>query len=289
MALAAGTRIGSYEIVSPLGAGGMGEVYRARDPRLNRDVALKVLPDAFADDPERLARFEREAQALAALKHPHIAGDAKTTLYSVPADGSGGAPEPAGPEGHFHPHGWSADGELVAVRMSNNSGDLVRVAPQPGATVHDVVATPQMEGFAGSVSPDGRWLAYTADPTGRNEIWVRPVSGAGAAVRLSPTGGTEPIWSRDGRELFYVEDRRVMAVAVTLGAEFNFKAPQELFTAAAFADGTQANIVRGQQPPSYDIGPDGRLVMITVDDRADVPISVIVNWAELLRGSATEH
>ena len=73
MALTAGTRIGPYEVVAPLGAGGMGEVYRARDARLNRDVAIKVLPEAFALDPERLARFRREAQVLAALNHPHIA------------------------------------------------------------------------------------------------------------------------------------------------------------------------------------------------------------------------
>jgi serine/threonine-protein kinase len=71
--LNAGTRIGTYEIVGPLGAGGMGEVYRARDTRLHREVALKVLPESFALDPERLARFKREAQVLAALNHPHIA------------------------------------------------------------------------------------------------------------------------------------------------------------------------------------------------------------------------
>src|SRR5688572_31955933 len=66
MALASGQRIGVYEVIGPLGAGGMGEVYRARDARLGRDVALKVLPAVFAADPERLARFEREAQMLAA-------------------------------------------------------------------------------------------------------------------------------------------------------------------------------------------------------------------------------
>ena len=66
-------RIGPYEIVAPIGAGSMGEVYRARDTKLNRDVAVKVLPDLFAADPERLGRFEREAQLLASLNHPHIA------------------------------------------------------------------------------------------------------------------------------------------------------------------------------------------------------------------------
>ena len=73
MPLSPGQRIGVYEVIGSLGAGGMGEVYRARDPRLGRDVALKILPEIFAADPERLARFEREAQVLASLNHPHIA------------------------------------------------------------------------------------------------------------------------------------------------------------------------------------------------------------------------
>jgi len=72
-AFSPGARVGSYEIVSRIGAGGMGEVYRARDPRLGRDVAVKVLPPDFANDPERRARFEREARTLASLNHPHIA------------------------------------------------------------------------------------------------------------------------------------------------------------------------------------------------------------------------
>src|SRR6267378_4953700 len=72
MGLSAGTRLGPYEIQAPLGAGGMGEVYRARDTKLGRDVAIKILPQIFTSDPERLARFEREARMLAALNHPHI-------------------------------------------------------------------------------------------------------------------------------------------------------------------------------------------------------------------------
>jgi len=72
MSLSAGTRLGPYEILAPLGAGGMGEVYRARDTRLDRNVAIKVLPGAFAHDPERLQRFEREAKAVATLSHPNI-------------------------------------------------------------------------------------------------------------------------------------------------------------------------------------------------------------------------
>jgi len=78
MSLSAGDKLGPYAILAPIGAGGMGEVFRAHDPRLDRDVAIKVLPAAMAHDPDRLARFQREARSVAALNHPHI-----VTIYSV--------------------------------------------------------------------------------------------------------------------------------------------------------------------------------------------------------------
>ena len=82
MPLSAGARLGPYEVIAPLGAGGMGEVFRARDTRLGRDVALKILPDAFAREPDRVARFDREARALASLNHPNIA-----QVYDTGRDG----------------------------------------------------------------------------------------------------------------------------------------------------------------------------------------------------------
>jgi serine/threonine protein kinase len=72
MALTSGTKLGPYEIVSPLGAGGMGEVYRSRDTRLDRTVAIKILPESFASDADRLQRFEQEARVLSALSHPNL-------------------------------------------------------------------------------------------------------------------------------------------------------------------------------------------------------------------------
>ena len=82
MALPPGSRLGPYEILAPLGAGGMGEVYRARDTRLGREVAIKILPEQLAAAPEARQRFEREARAVSSLNHPHIC-----TLYDIGRDG----------------------------------------------------------------------------------------------------------------------------------------------------------------------------------------------------------
>src|SRR6202171_2371788 len=83
MALSAGTKLGTYEVLAPIGAGGMGEVYRAHDTKLGRDVAIKVLPETFAHDPDRLSRFQREAKMLASLNHPNIAA-----IYALEEDAS---------------------------------------------------------------------------------------------------------------------------------------------------------------------------------------------------------
>jgi serine/threonine protein kinase len=84
LALTPGSRLGVYEVVTPIGEGGMGQVFRARDTKLNRDVALKVLPDSFAGDPDRLARFTREAKTLASLKHPNIARSTRSKKARAP-------------------------------------------------------------------------------------------------------------------------------------------------------------------------------------------------------------
>src|SRR5450755_760754 len=86
MPLSATTKLGPYEILASIGAGGMGEVYRAKDTKLEREVAIKVLPAALAHDPERLARFEREAKVLASLNHPNIA-----QIYGIEESNSGRA------------------------------------------------------------------------------------------------------------------------------------------------------------------------------------------------------
>ena len=87
MTLSAGTRLGPYEILAPIGAGGMGEVYRARDERLKRDVAIKVLPPSFSQDADRLRRFEQEAQSAGGLNHPNI-----TAVHDIGTNAGDGSP-----------------------------------------------------------------------------------------------------------------------------------------------------------------------------------------------------
>ena len=123
MSLVSGTRIGPYEILAPIGAGGMGEVYRARDTRLDRDVAIKILPEAFAADQERLARFEREAKTLASLNHPNIA-----QIYGLESLHD--------PTGNIQPGRISAalvmeliEGEDLSARIARGSMPVVEALP----------------------------------------------------------------------------------------------------------------------------------------------------------------
>ncbi len=178
MSLDAVTKLGSYEILSSIGAGGMGTVWRARDTKLERDVAIKTLPDEFARDPERLARFEREAKVLASLNHPHIAAihgfeDHRGTRFLVLE---------------------LVEGETLAERL----------LPMQGEAKPFVFLNTPSDERSSQFSPDGRWVAYQSNESGRFEIYVRPFPGPGGQWLISAAGGIQARWSRDGKELYYV-------------------------------------------------------------------------------------
>ena len=155
---------------------------------------------------------------------------------------------------------------------------LVEFSPEPDADPRPLEQNRAGEGFHAALSPDGRWLAYVSNVTGQWEIWVRAYPGPEAPLRISPNGGGEPVWARDGRTLYYVEGRALMAVTVDTSTGFEFGPPVRLF---------EDDFRQFQQPPSYDVAADGRFVTIRSD--ATPPISVLLNWPGLFRATGGEN
>jgi Tol biopolymer transport system component len=199
--------------------------------------------------------------------------------HMVLADGSMIAPRPLRASEPV-PGGvrdWTPSGELLLVRAPFNTSNIFAVPVVGDAPPRDVVATEYAE-WDPAISPNGRWLAYVSNRTGRDEIWVQRYPD-GVAVRVSTNGGVEPRWSADGPELYYIQQRTIMAVAVETDGEFSFSAPTALFTGPYVMSQAPAN-------SSYDVAPDGRFLMIQLPAAvATTPSNIVVvqNWAEELK------
>jgi len=278
--------------LGPVGNG----IREATNPRLSPDgqrLAVVIDGDIWVHDLQgrpaiKLTFDGKQSAHLSPLWSPDgrrlvFETQSPAPLRSVLADGSSSGAEVVSPPGHFHPHGWSGNpAELLAVRIGNplSGGDIVTFPLGETSKPRGIVDTPASEGnFGAALSPDGRWLAYAANPTDSLEIWVRPYPGPGAPVRISQNGGSEPVWARHGRELYlyYREEDKVMAATIQPGSEFRFAEPVKLFEGA---------YVRGTQPPTYDVASDGRFLMLKTTSSAEPgtqPLTIIVNWADELR------
>jgi Tol biopolymer transport system component len=238
----------------------MGEVYSARDSRLHRQVAIKTLPPAFSEDATRLARFQREAQALAALSHPNIAA-----IYGL--EESGGTIAlvmelmlVVETEANAVPNSWAPDGKtLLFIQHGADKKNHLWTVTIPGGKavrLHEGDATE----LNGEVSPDGHWVAYESTESG-------------SKTRISTEGGSVPRWAHNGKELFFWNfnaDRQLFVVDVQPGTVFRAGLPQLMFKAAA---GT-----------TWDVAADGKrfLVETPASGGGGRRMEVVVNWFEEL-------
>jgi dipeptidyl aminopeptidase/acylaminoacyl peptidase len=199
-------------------------------------------------------------------------------IFWQTADGSGKAERLTTSENQQVPVSWSADGQTLAYAETNptTSWDewLFRLSDRKS---QPFLQTSFYEG-AVQFSPDGKWLAYVSDESGRFEIYVQPYPGPGGKYQISTEGGTEPVWNPNGRELFYRSGDKIMAVAITTQPSFSAGKPKMLFEAPYLALATTV--------PSYDVAPDGERFLMMKTGQATLSstqINIVQNWFEELK------
>ncbi len=205
-------------------------------------------------------------------------------MFMRNADGSGSVDSinvaaTAQTVGAFVPN---SDEVLVINTSQDGTNDLFELSMSKRGKPVPYLASSYNE-FYPAVSPDGRWLAFVSDESGQQEIYVRPVTGQGAKVLVSQNGGTEPVWARSGRELFYlgVGDNSTPLIAATVetGAEFKVTSRKPLFSANEFEGATPHS--------NYDVMPDGRFVMVRQGKLSEIVI--IQNWKAEVKRRSTEN
>jgi len=206
--------------------------------------------------------------------------EGQRNLFWELADGSGGLERLTTSEQLHIPGSWSPDGQLLAYSEVNpTTGFDIWVLglrdrkAQPFLQTQFNESTPQF-------SPDGRWLAYASDESGRKEIYVQPYPGPGGKWQISTEGGVEPLWNRNGRELFYRSENKMMSVEIATKPSFSAGPPKKLFEGAY-------QLLSGISTPNYDVSPDGQrfLMLKPVEQSQSAPtqINVVLNWFEELK------
>ncbi|MDA2912837.1 serine/threonine-protein kinase [Acidobacteriia bacterium AH_259_A11_L15] len=210
--------------------------------------------------------------------------DGVENIFWKPADGSSEAEQLTENKEPTIPASLSPDGKVLAftVESPETTADIFLIPfesenPSGAAPAKPIpfLQTPFLEIFP-VFSPDGRWIAYTSDESGRWEIYVRPYPGHGGRARISTEGGEEPIWSRDGRKLFYRYGSRWYVVDLDLGAEFRAGTPRLLF------EGPYINVFGY----SYDVSPDGERFLViegAEQEKTLTELVVLTNWFDELR------
>jgi serine/threonine-protein kinase len=203
----------------------------------------------------------------------------KTTIFRKPADGSREAEAVASLKHRAYLKAIASDGEAVLLdsEVQTNSKNIIRALLKQDAQVTPIVDA-QFDEYAAALSADGRWLAYQSNESGRPEVYVRDMAGAGGRWQISTGGGEEPRWSQDGRELYYRNNDLFMSVAVDTRSAFQAGTPKALFNGVLNP--------RSNSGMSYDVDPRGnRFLMIRLkeDDPSGAQVRIVLNWFEELR------
>ncbi len=177
------------------------------------------------------------------------------------------------------PGSWSPDGQVLAFSelSPTNGWDVWVLKLESDRKPRPFLQTPSNESIP-MFSPDGRWLAYESDESGREEIYVRPFPGPGSKWQISADGGTEPVWARSGRELFYRNGDEMMAADIATQPSFSARKPKVLFEGHYESYGPFSSY--------YDVSPDGQRFLMVKENQQGTSasqINVVLNWFEELK------
>ena len=192
------------------------------------------------------------------------------------ADGSGDEHRLTTGEGNHAPGSWSPNGDVLLFVSAAEGLDIMSFT-LPARETRSFIQTRFFDGVP-QFSPDGQWVAYVSDESGRQEVYVQPYPGPGAKWPISTEGGTEPVWNRNGGELFYRSGNTMMAVDVATKPVFRPGRPERLFTGDYLLASTTY--------PNYDISRDGRFLMVKPSRQENATsnqIIVTLNWFDELK------
>jgi serine/threonine-protein kinase len=207
--------------------------------------------------------------------------DGRIDIFWQMADGSGGLERLTRTDARSVPFSWSSDGQQLAlVEVSGQAAPAIWVLRTTDRSAKPLLRTQAVED-APQFSPDGRWLAYTSNESGRREIYVQPYPGPGGKWQISTDGGAEPQWNRNGRELFFRVGEKMMSVEIITQPGFSAGKPRQLFEGHYLA--TPPQFARA----NYDVSPDGQrfLMLKPLEQNQTTPtqINVVLNWTEELK------
>jgi serine/threonine-protein kinase len=253
------------------------------DPRGRRVVVQAV--DLWLHDLTR-STFTRIADDPARTSFPVLTPDGQRVVYksesnelhSMTLDGSRRSEAIAGTTANDYPGSISPDGKhLLFVRITTETlGDIYQATLDGDSDIQPILQTPAYDGSA-QLSPDGRWLVYTSDESGEAEVYLSRFPEMDQRWQVSTQSGTQPRWNRNGREIFYREVDKMMAVEVALDAEPVLEEPVLLFE-KRYAFGT------GLSLPNYDVSGDGQQFLMVKEDQSGNHLNLVLNWtAELER------